>query len=69
MRALVFLEHHGGDLEDGCVGLIGKASLLVDYGGADIWVGHRHMNDAETGCTPIPERWIPVARVLHPYLM
>jgi putative ABC transport system permease protein len=38
------------------LGLIHKASLLVDYGQADIWVGHRHMNNVEI-CTFIPERW------------
>lgn len=40
------------------LGLLGKASLLVDFGGADVWVGHRHMQDAETDCTPIPARWL-----------
>jgi putative ABC transport system permease protein len=39
------------------LGLIQKASLLVDYGQADIWVGHRHMNNVDIG-TYIPERWI-----------
>jgi putative ABC transport system permease protein len=39
------------------LGLIQKASLLVDYGQADIWVGHRHMNNVDIG-TFIPERWI-----------
>ncbi len=38
-------------------GLIQKASLLVDYGQADIWVGHRHMNSVDIG-TFIPERWV-----------
>jgi putative ABC transport system permease protein len=38
-------------------GLILKASLLVDYGQADLWVGHRHMNNVDIG-TVIPERWI-----------
>jgi putative ABC transport system permease protein len=39
------------------LGLIQKASLLVDYGQADIWVGHRHMNNVDIG-TFIPERWV-----------
>jgi len=39
------------------LGLLQKASLLVDYGQADIWVGHRHMNNVEIG-TFIPERWV-----------
>jgi putative ABC transport system permease protein len=39
------------------LGLIQKASLLVDYGQADVWVGHRHMNNVDIG-TYIPERWI-----------
>src|SRR6266852_4105598 len=39
------------------LGLIHKASVLVDYGQADIWVGHRHMNNVDMG-TFVPERWI-----------
>src|SRR5215470_1778587 len=39
------------------LGLIQKASLLVDYGQADIWVGHRNMNNVDIG-TYIPERWL-----------
>jgi putative ABC transport system permease protein len=38
-------------------GLIQKASLLVDYGQADVWVGHRHTDNVDTS-TFIPERWI-----------
>jgi len=38
-------------------GLIQKASLLVDYGQADIWVGHQHMSNVDIG-TFIPERWV-----------
>jgi putative ABC transport system permease protein len=38
-------------------GLLTKASLLVDYGQADIWVGHEHMNNVDIG-TFIPERWV-----------
>jgi putative ABC transport system permease protein len=38
-------------------GLILKASLLVDYGQADIWVGHAHMKNVDFG-TFIPERWV-----------
>lgn len=52
--AVVLVNIQGGLL----LGLIRKASLLVDYGGADIWIGHRHMNDAETGSDYIPERWL-----------
>jgi putative ABC transport system permease protein len=52
--AVVLVNLQGGLL----LGLIHKASLLVDYGGADIWVGHRHMHDAETGSDYIPERWL-----------
>lgn len=58
--AMVLANLQGGLL----VGLLGKSSLLVDYGGADIWVGHRHMQDAETGCTPIPERWLSRVRAV-----
>jgi putative ABC transport system permease protein len=39
------------------LGFIRKASLLVDYGQADIWVGHQHMSNVDMG-TFIPERWI-----------
>ncbi len=39
------------------IGLIQKASLLVDFGKADIWIGHKHMNNVDIG-TFIPERWV-----------
>src|SRR5262245_16378910 len=39
------------------VGLLQKASLLVDFGGADIWVGPRHTNNVDMG-TYMPERWL-----------
>jgi putative ABC transport system permease protein len=58
--AVVLANLQGGML----VGLLGKTTLLVDYGGADIWVGHRYMQDAETGCTPIPERWLSRVRAV-----
>jgi putative ABC transport system permease protein len=51
--AVVLVNLQGGLL----IGLINKASLLVDYGRADIWVGHRHMNNVDMG-TYIPERWV-----------
>ena len=51
--SVVLVNLQGGLL----LGMLGKASLLVDFGGADIWIGHRHMQDAETDCTPIPSRW------------
>lgn len=56
------------------VGLIRKASLLVDNGQADIWIGHRHMNNVDIG-TYIPERWItrirhmPEIERVDPYLV
>jgi putative ABC transport system permease protein len=56
------------------IGLIRKASLLVDYGQADIWVGHRHMNNVDIG-TFIPERWVHRIRAIEgvrraePYLV
>jgi putative ABC transport system permease protein len=43
------------------LGLIQKASLLVDYGQADVWVGHRHVSNVEMG-TFIPERWLQRVR-------
>src|SRR5260370_23713954 len=51
--SVVLVNLQGGLL----LGMIQKASLLIDYGGADIWVGHRHMSNVDTG-TVIPERWI-----------
>jgi multidrug efflux pump subunit AcrA (membrane-fusion protein) len=51
--SVVLINLQGGLL----LGLIQKASLLVDYGQADIWVGHRHMNNVDIG-TFIPERWV-----------
>lgn len=51
--SVVLVNLQGGLL----LGMIQKASLLVDYGQADIWVGHRHMNNVDMG-TFIPERWI-----------
>lgn len=38
------------------LGLIRKASLLIDNGEADIWVGHRSMNNVDFP-KPIPRRW------------
>jgi putative ABC transport system permease protein len=56
------------------LGLLSKASLLVDFGGADIWVGHRHMNNVDLNPL-IPERWVdrlrsvPGAERAEPYLV
>ena len=38
------------------LGLIRKASLLIENGEADIWVGHRNMNNVDFP-KPIPRRW------------
>lgn len=46
------------------LGLIRKASLLVDYGQADIWIGHKHMNNVDIG-TFIPERWLQRIRTIE----
>jgi putative ABC transport system permease protein len=51
--SVVLVNLQGGLL----LGLIQKASLLVDYGQADIWVGHKHMSNVDMG-TFIPERWV-----------
>lgn len=51
--SVVLVNLQGGLL----LGLIQKASLLVDYGQADIWVGHQHMSNVDMG-TFIPERWV-----------
>lgn len=42
-------------------GLIRKASLLIDEGNADIWVGHRGMHNVDFP-HDIPERWIQRVR-------
>ncbi len=39
------------------IGLISKASLLIDQGGADIWVGHLKMNNVDFP-HDIPRRWV-----------
>jgi putative ABC transport system permease protein len=39
------------------LGLIRKAALLVDQGGVQIWVGHRHMHNVDFP-KQIPVRWI-----------
>lgn len=51
--SVVLVNLQGGLL----LGMIQKASLLVDYGQADIWVGHQHMSNVDMG-TFIPERWV-----------
>jgi putative ABC transport system permease protein len=51
--SVVLVNLQGGLL----LGLIQKTSLLVDYGQADIWVGHRFMTNVDISA-PIPDRWI-----------
>jgi len=51
--SVVLVNLQGGLL----LGFIQKAALLVDYGQAEIWVGHRHMSNVDMG-TFIPERWL-----------
>jgi putative ABC transport system permease protein len=58
--AVVLINLQGGLL----IGLIRKASLLVDFGQADIWVGHKHMNNVDIG-TFIPERWVYRIRAIE----
>jgi putative ABC transport system permease protein len=55
--AVLLVNLQGGLL----IGLIKKASLLIDYGQADIWVGHKHMKNVELG-TFIPGRWLQRVR-------
>src|SRR5215831_8741752 len=57
--AVVLVNLQGGLL----LGLIRKASLLVEYGQADIWVGPRHTTNVDMG-TYIPERWLQRLRGL-----
>ncbi len=55
-------------------GLIAKASLLVDQGNADIWVGHKKMTNVDFP-HEIPRRWvqrirsIPGVQQAEPYLV
>jgi putative ABC transport system permease protein len=58
--SVVLVNLQGGLL----VGLIHKASVLVDYGQADIWVGHRQMTNVDLS-PPIPERWVDRIRRLE----
>jgi putative ABC transport system permease protein len=58
--SVVLINLQGGLL----LGLIQKASLLVDYGQADIWVGHQHMNNVDIGIF-IPERWVQRIRAVE----
>jgi putative ABC transport system permease protein len=56
------------------IGLIRKASLLVDHGQADIWVGHRNMHNVDLP-REVPRRWIhriravPGVAQVEPYLI
>ncbi len=56
------------------LGLIAKASLLVDHGEADVWVGHKEMDNVDFP-GDIPRRWLyrvrAVPGVAHaePYLI
>jgi putative ABC transport system permease protein len=56
------------------LGLIGRASLLVDYSQADIWIGHKKMHNVDFP-RDIPRRWIqrvravPGVREANPYLI
>jgi putative ABC transport system permease protein len=46
------------------LGLIRKASLLVDHGGADIWVGHKRMHNVDFA-KDIPTSWIYRLRTIE----
>ena len=39
------------------IGLMSKASLLIDHSDADIWIGHKGMHNLDFA-HPIPVRWI-----------
>jgi len=58
--SVVLVNLQGGLL----LGLIHKASVLIDYGEADIWVGHRDMTNVDIS-PPIPERWMERFRGLE----
>ncbi len=46
------------------LGLIRKASLLVDHGNADIWVGHKRMHNIDFA-KDIPNRWVYRLRTIE----
>lgn len=56
------------------IGLLRRASLLVDHGQADIWVGHRSMHNVDLP-REIPRRWlhrieaVPGVVQVEPYLI
>ncbi|MGO8753102.1 MAG: ABC transporter permease [Thermoguttaceae bacterium] len=56
------------------LGLIGRASLMVDYSQADIWIGHKNMHNVDFP-RDIPRRWIqrvravPGVKQADPYLL
>ncbi len=56
------------------IGLIRKVSLMVDYGDADIWVGHRRMHNVDFA-EDIPAAWanriraLPDVETAAPYLI
>lgn len=45
------------------LGLINKASLLVDHGHADVWVGHRMIHNVDLP-SDVPRRWIERIRAV-----
>ncbi len=56
------------------LGLLQKAGMLVDYGEADIWVGHRRIHNVDFP-RDIPRRWVhrvravPGVKSAQPYLL
>ncbi|MCR4414366.1 MAG: ABC transporter permease [Thermoguttaceae bacterium] len=68
--AIVLVNVQGGFF----LGLIGRASLLVDYSQADIWAGHRQMHNVDLP-RDVPRRWVyrirgvPGVRDAEPYLL
>ena len=56
------------------LGLIGKASLLIDNGKADIWVGHKNTHNVDFP-RDIPRRWtdrvrsVAGVKTAEPYLL
>ncbi|MBN1911253.1 MAG: ABC transporter permease, partial [Pirellulales bacterium] len=45
------------------LGLIRKASLLVEHGEADVWVGHKNMHNVDFP-RDIPRRWVNRVRAV-----
>ena len=74
-RGMILFPRHTFYIQGGLfVGLIRKASMLVDHGQADVWVGHQNMHNVDFP-RDIPRRWVhrvrtvPGVKRAEPYLI